>query len=187
MNGNMKLQILSNSTLALFSKPHFSLSLYPRALYGGCFARAIDHFSITLSSPAEKTAIWLQSHVLMGCCEPGVVRACSPNMAARGDEFRARSSSMYTQLCAADTQGMCHPQLYNNAGGWCKFLAALPPQDSRHIWCGGARETEPEERCVKCQQRHRHPRARTWRCGNFKIGKFIYTHVRTLSLPHNSV
>lgn len=118
-----------------------------RCMAAGAAARAIDHFSITLSSPAEKTAIWLQSHVLMGCCEPGVVRARREHRARRiwhiGRRERERERvhaacmhAQYTQLCAADTQGMCHPQLYNNAGGWCKFLARFP-QDSRHIWCGG--------------------------------------------------
>jgi len=35
----------------------FPFLMYARCMAAGAAARAIDHFSITLSSPAEKTAI----------------------------------------------------------------------------------------------------------------------------------
>lgn len=49
------------------------------------------------------------------------------------------------------------------------------PQDSRHIWCGGGGGARDREMRAWNASSAIAALARTWRCGNFKIGKFIYT------------
>jgi hypothetical protein len=104
-------------------------------------------------------------------------------------EMRERARSMHARavhptMCCRHT-GDVSSSIIQQCWGMMQISRALPPGQQTYLV--RRRCERQQERCVKCQQRHRRPRARTWRCGNFKIGKFIYTHVRTLSPPHNSV
>lgn len=99
-------------------------------------------------------------------------------------EFEHARSAVHPTMCAADTQGMCHPQLYNNAGGWCKFLS-LPPGQQTYL----VRERRSEMREMPAAAAAPSPPSRAHRAhgvvGILKLEN-LFIHTCALSRRHTT-